>query len=69
MNLKNKNQDKRKEEVCVVCEKPIGYFDGFAHMQYRDVRFPLCCDACFETFRNNQEYFFSKYESNKFVNA
>jgi hypothetical protein len=67
MNLESKNLEVKQPEVCAVCEKVIGYFDGFAHLKYHDERVPLCSAECLEKFQKNPRYFYAKFEYVKFV--
>jgi ribosomal protein L24E len=40
-------------ETCIVCEKPVRYGTGFAHLKHEGQMVTLCCPLCMETFQKN----------------
>lgn len=46
-----------ESESCIVCDKPVRYGTGFAHIKQDGEMVTLCCPLCFETFQKKPKFF------------
>ncbi len=42
-----------EQETCIVCQKPVRYGTGFAHIKHDRCMVTLCCPLCMETFQKH----------------
>ncbi len=53
MGLEDTLQQGNENDICIVCEKPVRYGTGFAHIKHNDKMVTLCCPLCMEAFRKS----------------
>lgn len=56
-----------ESESCIVCEKPVRYGTGFAHLKHGDAMVTLCCPLCMATFQKNPSPFVARFFAQKLI--
>jgi hypothetical protein len=46
-----------ERDSCIVCQKPVRYGTGFAHIKEDGKMVTLCCPLCMETFQRNPQLY------------
>lgn len=52
-----------ENDRCIVCEKPVRYGTGFAHIKHEDRMVTLCCPLCMETFQKNPHPYLLRFKT------
>jgi ribosomal protein L24E len=52
-----------ENDACIVCEKPVRYGTGFAHIKHEGKMVTLCCPLCMETFQKNPKPYLIKRQA------
>jgi len=52
-----------ESDSCIVCEKPVRYGTGFAHIKHEEAMVTLCCPLCMATFQKNPKLYLIRVKS------